>query len=338
MNKQAIRRLIQGLFFVLLIVNSSVIFAFAQETDPYADSDGDGLTDWDETNRYKSRPDEPDTDGDSINDGVEVATGTSPLLEDSDGDFYLDAYEYANWNPEAARVQDRYILCPYIADLPNLAVEVTDNEVRTDFIFRKGSEFRAETAVNTIAQLAFQASWGNRMEMKSEFWTSGWARMGLMSQDIGFDAEVLATGAAANFAAPQPYLELLTESGFRSSFEAMSFFETQGSLMTAVDATAGLKLDGYINQEWDMDSASLVCNVTFTNTFDRLVRVASGIFDLGIGGEVYQSEIWDLSPVTLGKGESHSFKVNFPIGQGVGTGGGAKWVYQLNTGAAQLSI
>ena len=43
------------------------------------DSDGDGLTDYDEINIYKTSPYLEDTDGDGISDGEEVRRGTDPL-------------------------------------------------------------------------------------------------------------------------------------------------------------------------------------------------------------------------------------------------------------------
>jgi len=43
------------------------------------DTDGDGLTDGDEVNKYHTNPLLPDTDGDLIPDGVEIQTGTNPL-------------------------------------------------------------------------------------------------------------------------------------------------------------------------------------------------------------------------------------------------------------------
>ena len=53
-------------------------------TDPNkADTDGDGLNDGDEVNKYHTNPLLADTDGDGIPDGVEVTTGTNPLDKNS---------------------------------------------------------------------------------------------------------------------------------------------------------------------------------------------------------------------------------------------------------------
>jgi parallel beta-helix repeat protein len=50
------------------------------------DSDGDGLTDYDEENIYRTDPENPDTDSDGIGDGEEIENGTNPL----DADFQED--------------------------------------------------------------------------------------------------------------------------------------------------------------------------------------------------------------------------------------------------------
>ena len=48
------------------------------------DSDTDGLSDWDEVNIYGTDPYNPDTDGDGMEDGMEIAKGSDPLDPDSD--------------------------------------------------------------------------------------------------------------------------------------------------------------------------------------------------------------------------------------------------------------
>jgi len=58
-----------------------------------ADADRDGLGDDQETLIYGTDPHNPDTDGDGLKDGVEVALGTNPLSTDSDGDGLSDKQE-----------------------------------------------------------------------------------------------------------------------------------------------------------------------------------------------------------------------------------------------------
>jgi len=73
--------------------------------NPNCDSDGDGVSNPDETNVYGTDPYNPDTDNDGINDGDEVTNGSNPLDPcdpddsaaicqiDTDGDGLTDAYE-----------------------------------------------------------------------------------------------------------------------------------------------------------------------------------------------------------------------------------------------------
>lgn len=58
------------------------------------DTDGDGLTDSEEVNIYKTDPNDPDTDGDELLDGEEVRVyKTDPLNPDTDGDGLKDGAE-----------------------------------------------------------------------------------------------------------------------------------------------------------------------------------------------------------------------------------------------------
>lgn len=52
----------------------------AAKTVTAVDTDGDGLSDYLETNRYKTDPKNADTDGDGYKDGTEVKNGYSPLV------------------------------------------------------------------------------------------------------------------------------------------------------------------------------------------------------------------------------------------------------------------
>ena len=64
-------------------------------TDPNnPDTDGDGLSDGEEVNTYKTNPLNPDTDGDGLSDGQEVTQyKTDPNKADTDGDGLSDGEE-----------------------------------------------------------------------------------------------------------------------------------------------------------------------------------------------------------------------------------------------------
>lgn len=55
-------------------------------SDYNADSDGDGLSDYDEVFLYGTDPTKADTDGDGMQDGWEVGHGLNPLVNDASGD------------------------------------------------------------------------------------------------------------------------------------------------------------------------------------------------------------------------------------------------------------
>lgn len=63
-------------------------------TETYTDDDGDGLPDQRERGHYNSDPNDPDTDDDGLNDGMEVKQGTNPRDPDTDGDGLTDGEEY----------------------------------------------------------------------------------------------------------------------------------------------------------------------------------------------------------------------------------------------------
>ena len=54
------------------------------------DTDGDGLSDYEENYIYKTDPFEVDTDGDNLNDKKEVDLGTDPTKADTDEDGLKD--------------------------------------------------------------------------------------------------------------------------------------------------------------------------------------------------------------------------------------------------------
>ncbi|MCE9635020.1 MAG: hypothetical protein K8T90_04875 [Planctomycetes bacterium] len=96
----------------------NLVYGGSGAFDNGTDTDRDGLSNWRETYVYHTNPSLKDTDGDTIEDGIELATGTDPLVsngtptdadadgipdsvdndttkKDADNDGILDAYEFA---------------------------------------------------------------------------------------------------------------------------------------------------------------------------------------------------------------------------------------------------
>ena len=69
------------------------------------DSDGDGLSDYDEINVYKTDPNKADTDGDGLSDYAEVMQyKTDPLKVDTDGDGLSDYAEVMQYKTDPLKV------------------------------------------------------------------------------------------------------------------------------------------------------------------------------------------------------------------------------------------
>ena len=81
----------------ILTVGINASFELGGQVDAL-DRDGDGLSDERELNQHETDPRNPDSDGDFLGDGLEVRTGTNPLVADSDGDGAMDGVEDANRN------------------------------------------------------------------------------------------------------------------------------------------------------------------------------------------------------------------------------------------------
>ena len=71
--------------------------------EPDGDRDYDGLSTRDERRSYRTDPDNPDTDGDGLRDGEEIARGTSPLFPDTDGDGLTDGVEVRSYGTDPLR-------------------------------------------------------------------------------------------------------------------------------------------------------------------------------------------------------------------------------------------
>lgn len=84
---------------ILLTAGISVGFELAGQVEAL-DTDGDGLADERESNRWGTSSRNPDTDEDALGDGVEVRTDTDPVRPDTDGDGLLDGAEDADHDGE----------------------------------------------------------------------------------------------------------------------------------------------------------------------------------------------------------------------------------------------
>ena len=72
----------------------TLIEEYDLDTNPFlSDSDTDGLSDYEEVNKYNTNPIKWDTDDDTMGDGTEVSAGLNPLSSDSDGDGIVDGNE-----------------------------------------------------------------------------------------------------------------------------------------------------------------------------------------------------------------------------------------------------
>ncbi len=72
----------------------TIKYVIGTGTDPTnSDTDGDGLSDFDEVLACRTDPLVADTDGDGLCDGEEVAADTDPLAADTDGDGMPDGWE-----------------------------------------------------------------------------------------------------------------------------------------------------------------------------------------------------------------------------------------------------
>ena len=58
------------------------------------DSDGDGLTDFEEEEIYGTDANIADTDRDGLNDGEEISVGLNPFDFDTDGDGLADGVDF----------------------------------------------------------------------------------------------------------------------------------------------------------------------------------------------------------------------------------------------------
>ena len=121
--------------------------------DPRAlngDTDGDGLSDKEELEVWQSSPNKVDTDRDSdgiseLFDGIEARNGTSPAMDDTDGDSLNDRIE----------TLERERFDPRIADTPKLEVQIGSMTLASGLVNSRtnqsveGTEVQVERAETT---------------------------------------------------------------------------------------------------------------------------------------------------------------------------------------------
>lgn len=95
-----------GVAYTLGYSKSAVVRTLEEERRlKETDSDGDGLSDWDELDRYGTNPAVADTDEDGLSDGDEVLKYfTDPLQPDTDGDGLFDGDEVVSYKTNPQRV------------------------------------------------------------------------------------------------------------------------------------------------------------------------------------------------------------------------------------------
>ncbi len=95
------------------------------------DSDGDGLSDWEEVNVFKSDPYNADTDGDGVPDGEELKQGRNPATGQKMKDFFIP-HAGNNYHPHAlhprrlifhavAAIAVKLVVVMFVASYPLLA-------------------------------------------------------------------------------------------------------------------------------------------------------------------------------------------------------------------------
>lgn len=92
--------------FELVWKNVAELGSGASPDAASGDSDGDGLSDWDEIFRHGTDPHRSDTDLDGLSDGAEILAGADPRDADENGDGIPDGAAPAAWLAHRLRAAD----------------------------------------------------------------------------------------------------------------------------------------------------------------------------------------------------------------------------------------
>ena len=143
--------------------------------------------------------------------------------------------------------------------------------------------------------------------------------------DVSFGGEgglpgVAETGFRIGFSfyCPLPYYEALASSGIGIQTTNISFEDKSTVKIRILNRTEFHDLyENYTQMKWDFTSATLMANVSVTNTYDRTIRLEQIMFSItvsdGSKSETMRSQLWSLSNLVLGLGESQWFTVAFTI-------------------------
>lgn len=221
------------------------------------DTDDDQLTDWGEFNRIFSDPTAQDTDRDTMFDGLEVNFfRTSAILDDTDGDQILDSTEITLSNRNGR-----------LSDLakPTLAVGETRMDLDVRFVDEVGG---VETVVDTKSETATLTQSARQEYVNSD---SGTFEAGLK---IGFKEAIEvkvgtdATSAKVGFEATQ---EVSTSGSYTTTSTEASAQETirayERTLSTVNERTATA------NQSRQINAARMQASVMLKSAGDIAFRI-----------------------------------------------------------------
>lgn len=127
------------------------------------DLDGDGLSDCRESRQLRTSPTNPDTDGDDLMDGEEVAGRSDPLVADSDDDGLDDGEDESPRIPEQ-KVEGFLdaLTCPSVGVLGSISV------LGTTAMLDDVTEFEHETCAELAEMLTAAMTAGEPMLVEVE--------------------------------------------------------------------------------------------------------------------------------------------------------------------------
>ena len=276
------------------------------------DSDGDGLSDWDEVNRYWSDPYNTDSDGDGIDDGREVRTGTSPIDVDSDGDHLSDTIEYALWNPNAPTLEEKYYRCPYIADLPAIHLNIDGNRIVKHYTFVKGSDMETVTTNLLTRSRTFKSLWKHTSTLSLGWWGKLWIKV-YLEAIAHTDPKKTGAGVVINTGG---------EAGFEAKGQTGLLIEANEILVETINEQDLQKVEEYSSFSWDYSTITIYVNISIANEYDRTLRIDNILLNMIVDDGLVKSEPVSMDNLVLRIGENRAFTAAFTVSN-------EEWIYNL---------